>query len=114
MSTGWVTRLIMRSWCQSVDVDRGRAVVEGRWRVLAAMDSAHHLELTITGQTIVTGVREPPITAGHFAGLADLLRDLVYVRDSLGIPLLVPGILSGADQVAVRKAQRGTARHRTG
>ncbi len=73
---------------------------------LAAMDSAHQLELTITGQTIITEGRELRIATGHFAGLADLLRDLVYVRDSLGIPLLVPGNWSGADQVAIRRAAR--------
>lgn len=73
---------------------------------LAAMDSAHRLELTITGQTIITEGRELRIDTGHFAGLADLLRDLVYVRDSLGIPLLVPGNWSGTDQVVIRRAAR--------
>lgn len=71
---------------------------------MAAMDQAHQLEIVITGETIITSVREPPPTTGRFAALADLLRDLIFVRDTLAVPLLVPETWTGPDQIALRAA----------
>lgn len=72
-------------------------------RSLAAMADGHRLELRVNGQTIVTEARGDTDT-GQFVWLAEMLADLVLVREVLDVPLPVPGTWTGPDQVALREA----------
>lgn len=72
-------------------------------RALASMSSVHQLELRVGTLAITTESRGESDTR-HFTGLAELLDDLMFVRDALDLPLPVPGHWSGSDQVALRKA----------
>lgn len=70
---------------------------------LVGMDAEHTVEIKLGDDVLLSELR--PAT-GDFGSLAGLLTDLVYVRDELDIPLLVPSAWKPSDMLAIRQAAR--------
>jgi hypothetical protein len=70
---------------------------------LVGMDEPHKVEIKFDGDVLVS---EPRPATGQFAAMADLLADLVFVRDELNTPLLVPSDWAPSDILAIRRAAR--------
>lgn len=70
---------------------------------LVGMDEPHRVEIKVGDDVLLS---EPRPATGQFTAMAGLLTDLVFVRDELSTPLLVPSNWAPSDILAIRRAAR--------